>query len=243
LKSYKDGIIASNVEISPNIFEIVLEGDFKGIPGQFYMLRGWNGLDPFLARPISIADLQEGAITFLYEVRGRGTHIISQLKKGDKLSLLGPLGNGFDFKIEGRIGLVSGGIGLAPMYYLAKSLEARSDLYAGFRSQPYFMDKFLPYSKSIYISTEDGSVGHKGYIIDIFNPHHYDLVIACGPSPMLKVLMEKCRGIVPVYLSMESYMGCGVGTCLGCTIKTTKGMERVCKEGPVFLSEEVVFDE
>lgn len=243
MKKYEDGIIISNTEISPSIFEIVLEGDFKGRAGQFYMLRGWNGLDPFLARPISIADLEEGKITFLYEVRGRGTHIISQLKGGDKLSVLGPLGNGFDFEMEGRIAIVAGGIGIAPMYYLSKTLENRPDLYAGFRNNTYMMDKFIPYSKSIFISTEDGTVGHKGYILDIFNPFHYDLVISCGPSPMLKVLMEKCQGIVPVYISMESYMGCGVGTCLGCTIKTIRGMERVCKEGPVFLAEEVIFDE
>lgn len=242
-REYKDGVIVSNREISSKIYEIVLEGDFKGQPGQFYMLRGWNGLDPFLARPISIADLEGDKITFLYEVRGRGTHIISKLGQGDKLSLLGPLGNGFDCNVKGKLAIVAGGIGIAPMYYLAKSLNVRADLYAGFRNKVYLMDEFKPYVNEIKISTEDGSLGHKGYIIDIFKPEDYDLVLSCGPTPMLKVLMNKCKGKVPVYTSMESRMGCGVGTCLGCTIETSRGMERVCKEGPVFLAEEVCFND
>ncbi len=242
-KGYQDGRIISNIEISPNIYKVILEGNFQGQPGQFFMIRGWNGLDPFLARPISISNLEENQITFLYEVRGRGTHIISELKEGDKLSILGPLGNGFDLDLKGKIAIVAGGVGIAPMYYLSEKLKNKADLYAGFRSDIYLIDEFKKGIENIYISTEDGSCGHEGYIIDIFNPKDYDYVLSCGPTPMLKALMAKCKGIVPVYTSMESRMGCGIGSCLACSIETVRGMERVCKEGPVFLAEEVIFDE
>ena len=243
-EGYKDGYILSNKEISPNIYELILQGDFKGKPGQFYMLRGWNSLDPLLARPISIANLEGGNITFLYEVRGRGTHIVSQLNKGDRLSILGPLGNGFNFNIQDKkIAIVSGGVGIAPMLYLAKSLKLRADLYAGFRSDTYYLDVFSPYVKDIYVSTEDGSQGYKGYIVDIFEGNKYDLVYTCGPIPMMKALIEKCNGKLPIYISMEKRMACGIGTCLGCTVETINGIDRVCKEGPVFLAEEVIFHE
>ncbi|WP_333638583.1 dihydroorotate dehydrogenase electron transfer subunit [Tissierella praeacuta] len=238
--SYKDGIIYSNTEISPNIYEIVLEGEFKGLPGQFYMIRGWNGLDPFLPRPISIADLDNGKIKFLYEVRGRGTHIISRLKKGDRLSVLGPLGNGFNLEVQGKIALLSGGIGIAPMLYLAKNLSGEVTIYSGFRNDAYFLDQIKPYVKNIFIATEDGSNGHKGFVTGLFDPSKYDLVLTCGPTPMMEVVIKMCEGQVPVYVSMESRMACGIGACLGCTIETIRGMERVCKEGPVFKGEEVV---
>lgn len=238
--SYKDGFIYSNIEISPNIYEIVLEGNFEGRPGQFYMIKGWNSLDPFLPRPISIADLGNRKLKLLYEVRGKGTHIISKLKKGDKLSLLGPLGNTFDLKETKKIALISGGIGIAPMLYLAKNLSAEIDIYSGFRNNAYFLDQIKPYVNNILVSTENGSTGHKGFVTELFNPEEYDLVYTCGPTPMMNVVIKMCKDKVPVYVSMESRMACGIGACLGCTIETTRGMERVCKEGPVFKGEEMI---
>lgn len=238
--SYRDGIIYSNIEISPNIYEIILEGNFQGKPGQFYMVRGWNGLDPFLPRPISIADLESRKLKLLYEVRGRGTHIISKLKKGDKLSLLGPLGNTFNLGEEGKIALISGGVGIAPMLYLAKSLSGQVDIYSGFRNNAYFLDQIRPYTKNTFISTEDGSTGHKGFVTELFEPEKYNLVYTCGPTPMMNAVLKMCKGKVPIYVSMESRMACGIGACLGCTIETIRGMERVCKEGPVFKGEEVI---
>ena len=242
-ETYRKGIIHTNTEISPNIYELVLEGDFHGRPGQFYMLRGWEELDPFLPRPISIADIDSGKIKFLYEVRGRGTHIISKLKKGHSLSLLGPLGNGFDVKLEGKIALITGGIGIAPMLYLAKQLSGEVHIYSGFRNNAYFLDQIRPYVKAVNIATENGSVGHKGFVTDLFDPKDFDLVYACGPIPMLELVINMCKGITPVYVSMENHMACGIGACLGCTIQTIRGMERVCKEGPVFKGEEVVLND
>lgn len=243
MKVYRDAKILSNVEVSPNIYKIVLEGGFQGKPGQFYMVRGWNGLDPFLSRPISIGDINDGNITFLYEVRGKGTHIISKLGEGQSLSILGPLGNGFDLKPESKVALISGGVGIAPMYYLSKNLSKKTDLYAGFRNTVYFAEEFESHINNVFLATEDGSFGYQGYIVDIFEPDKYDFVYACGPMAMMEAVINKCRDKVPVCLSMESHMACGIGTCLGCTISTSRGMERVCKEGPVFRGEEVFLNE
>ncbi len=239
--SYRDGIIILNEEVARGIFKLVLDGDFTGEPGQFYMLRGWNGLDPFLPRPISIADVEDGRLTLLYEVRGKGTHIISRLSVGDSLSVLGPLGNGFENLREGRLALVSGGIGIAPLLYLAKRRESQVDLYSGFRSEPYFLEEFRPFVNEIRVSTEDGSFGHEGFVTELLSPEEYDLVVSCGPMPMMEALAKQCRDKTELMLSMESHMACGIGACLGCTIQTIRGMERVCKEGPVFNSREVIF--
>ncbi|NLJ98163.1 MAG: dihydroorotate dehydrogenase electron transfer subunit [Tissierellia bacterium] len=257
-QGYRKGIIHSNIQIATNIYEIKLspchpesdsisltmeESGFQGKPGQFYMLRGWE-LDPLLPRPISICDISDGIITFLYEVRGRGTHIISKLKKGDTLELLGPLGNGFDLNIEDKIAIVSGGIGVAPLIYLMKGFKGDMDFYCGFRNEAYYLDEIREHVDNTHISTEDGSVGHRGFVTDLFLPKRYDMVLTCGPIPMMNRVVEMCKDKnVPVYVSMESRMACGIGTCLGCTIETTSGMKRVCKEGPVFSGEEVKFND
>nr|WP_300004424.1 dihydroorotate dehydrogenase electron transfer subunit [Tissierella sp.] len=243
LEGYRTLKILSNEEIASNIFEIKLEiGSIETIkPGHFFMIRGWEGNDPFLPRPISVADVEEGVLTFLYEVRGRGTHIISKICPGDTLDILGPLGNGFQLNKAKRTALISGGIGIAPMFYLLKELEGEIDFYAGFRNEVYWMEKIEKVATKLDISTEDGSCGHKGFCIDNFNPKEYDQVLTCGPIPMMKRVVEMCQGIVPVQVSMESKMACGIGACLGCTIETPHGMKRVCKEGPVFKGEEVIF--
>ena len=215
---------------------------FNGKPGQFYMLRGWE-VDPFLPRPISICNISDGMITFLYEARGKGTHIISKLKKGDILELLGPLGNGFNLDLEGNIAIISGGIGVAPMIYLMKQLKTNIDFYCGFRNEAYYLNEIKKNINNIYISTEDGSVGYRGFVTELFVPEKYDTVLTCGPIPMMKRVVEMCKEKeIPIYVSMESRMACGVGACLGCAIETTSGMKRVCKDGPVFPGEEVVFN-
>lgn len=259
---YRQGTIKSNIQVASNIYEIklslcfpeasstnsTLEGSqsissFKGKPGQFYMVRGWEALDPFLSRPISISDLEDGIITFLYEVKGKGTHIISKLKPGDTLELLGPLGTGFDLNSTGKIAIISGGIGIAPMIYLAKSLNTKIDFYSGFRNEVYCLEKVKKYVNNIWISTENGSVGHKGFITEIFQPEKYDILFTCGPLPMMKEVLKMCNDKAEVYMSMEKRMACGIGACLGCTIKTIFGIKRVCKEGPVFSGKEVLFDD
>ena len=243
LEAYRSLKIESNTEIASNIFEIKMEMDteLEIKPGQFFMVRGWERNDPFLPRPISVAGYEDKNLTFLYEVRGKGTHIISKLSKGDSLDVLGPLGNGFDLDKPGKKAIISGGIGIAPLVYLLKNLKGKVDFYAGFRSEVYWREEIEEFSDYVYISTEDGSVCHKGFCVDDFDPSKYDEVLTCGPMPMMKRVLELCQGKVPVQVSMESRMACGIGACLGCTIETHDGMKRVCKDGPIFSSEEVIF--
>lgn len=238
-ENYKKCRILYNRKIQEGIYEIKLEGNFKGQPGQFYMIRGWEGNDPLLARPISILDIEEDGISFLYEVRGKGTHIVSKLGIGDELSILGPLGNGFKDYEGKKLALVSGGVGIAPMKYMAKKLGMKADLYCGFRDRAYYIDQMKDLVDNIHIATETGLEGHKGYIVDLVKDD-YDLILACGPIPMFKALKEKFGDELNLQISMESRMACGIGVCLGCVVNTLDGKKRVCKEGPVFYSKEVV---
>ena len=246
-KSYINGIVHSNVQIANDVYELKIKsGDsfldhFMGDPGQFYMLRSWE-LDPLLSRPLSISNILQGMIIFIYEVVGKGTEMLSKLGEGDYLELLGPLGNGFNLDLKGDIGIVTGSAGIAPMIYLMEKLNMNIDFYCGFKDKVYGIDKIEKKARDIYISTEDGSVGHKGLITELFVPEKYDMVLTCGPIPMMGKVASMCKEEgVPVYLSMESRMACGFGACLGCTIETISGMKRVCKDGPIFSGEEVVF--
>lgn len=234
--------VFENVEISSGTFKLSIKGKFKGKPGQFYMIRGWDK-EPLLPRPISIQHLDEDKIVFLYQIIGQGTEALSKLGLGDKLEITGPLGNGFDVEnTKGKVGIVTGGIGIAPMFYVAEGLKnSQVDLYCGFKSDTYMVDDFKKYVNNINISTEDGKTGHKGYVTEIFQPNLYDVVLCCGPEPMMEKVVMMCREQnVPVYVSMEKHMACGVGACLVCTCKTKNGNKRTCKDGPVFLGEDIV---
>lgn len=242
---YRKVEVYENIEIEKGIYRLSIEGNFKGKPGQFYMLRSWNK-EPYLSRPISINDICGGKIYFAYQVVGRGTEIFSNLRKGDEIKLMGPLGNGFPVEnAEGKAALVSGGMGTAPMLYVLKSLKNCSvDVYSGFKNKPYIIDSMNKYAKNVYVSTEDGSTGQKGFVTDIFDPSKYDMVFSCGPKVMMKSVVKMCiEKNVPVYVSMEERMACGIGACLGCTLKTKHGNKRTCKDGPVFYGSEVIFDD
>ncbi|MBV1819410.1 dihydroorotate dehydrogenase electron transfer subunit [Clostridium cochlearium] len=238
---YKKVYIIDNKKIYENIYKLSISGDFKGKPGQFYMVRSWRK-EPLLSRPISIYSIDNNTLEFLYAVVGEGTKLLSELKKGDSINLLGPLGNGFPIEnIKGKIAVVFGGIGIAPLYEVVKNLqECEIDLYAGFREKSYSTEAFKEYVENIYIATESGEEGEKGYITDILEVNKYDMVLCCGPEVMMKKVVKMCKEKkVPIYISMEKHMACGVGACLGCTCKTKDGNKRTCKEGPVFLGDEL----
>lgn len=238
-KGYKKGIILSNEKVGKDVYKMVLKGEFEGKPGQFYMLKAWNGY-PLLARPLSICDKDDKTITFLYLIVGKGTEILSKLHAEDEIDLLGPLGNGFEIKKGKKIALIAGGIGIAPLLYLAKSLEGSIDLYAGFKYEPYFTDEFENFTEEILISTEDGNTGVKGYVTNLVKDE-YDQVYVCGPNSMMKAVQELNLNS-EVFLSLEAHMACGIGACLGCGVKTSEGVKRVCYDGPVFEASEVIFD-
>jgi len=161
----------------------------------------------------------------------------------------GPLGNGFSVDdLSGRVLLVAGGIGIAPFRYLARELaragRSQLTLAAGFRSLPYGIEDFAPFVRDIRIATEDGSAGTRGRVPVLFAPTDFDVVVACGPVPMMRAVQHLCRDAgTRAVLSMEARMACGIGACLGCTHPTTTGMRRVCTDGPVFPAEEVIFDD
>lgn len=242
--TYVENKVLKNIEIAKNIYKLSVEGSFNGNPGQFYMLRCWD-LEPFLSRPVSIHDINEDGISFLYEVKGRGTELLKGLKPGDTIKMTGPLGNGFSIDdIHGKVAIVAGGIGAAPMFYTAKMLKnSVIDLYAGFRDDVYMVDAFKDYADNVYIATDEGTQGFKGYITDIFDARGYSAVLSCGPEVMMKKVIKKCTEYdIPVFVSFESRMACGVGACLTCTCKTNGGNRRVCKDGPVFNGRDVMIN-
>mgnify|MGYP002783186069 CR=1 FL=1 len=237
--TYKNAKIISNEEISKDIYKLVVEDNSEIKPGQFYMLKVKG--ETLLPRPISICEKNGDKLTFLYAVVGKGTKEYTRLREGDSISLTGPVGNGFDLEKDyGKVALVAGGIGTAPMLELAKNLRKRNkdqkiDVYFGFRDEIYLVDEIEKYSNEVKVSTNTGKYGHKGFITDILNVEDYDTVLCCGPEVMMKKVIDMCKGKnVGVYVSMEKHMACGVGACLGCTCKTKEGNKRTCKDGPVF---------
>ena len=234
-----------NIEISEGVYKLSIKGKFNVKPGQFFMLKVGE-LEPLLPRPISVYDVDDTKISFLYQIVGQGTKFLSKLKKNDELQIMGPLGNGFDVeKIKGKIAVVSGGIGIAPLSYLIKKLSnCEIDLYAGFRAVDYSVDSVEKYVREIYLSTESGKIGHKGYITDIIDPQKYETVICCGPEIMMKKVISICNDAkVSVIVSMESHMACGIGACLVCTCKTVGGNKRTCTDGPVFDGKDLIFND
>ncbi len=246
--NYKTGLVKDVkwVNEKDHICLLTVSGDFAGDAGQFYLLRAWEE-EPFLSRPISIHDREDDLIRFLFQVKGRGTALLSQLKEGDPIRLLGPLGNGFPVKETYRnVAVIGGGIGTAPLYYLLKECKrknVRADYYAGFKTEPYLWEQYEKVAESALIATESGAFGKKGFVTEILpQEKDYDAVYLCGPEIMMKNVAAVFSDSVPVYVSMEKRMACGIGACIGCTIKTVNGYQRVCKDGPVFLREDVIFD-
>lgn len=237
--AYTKSKVLVNERIVDNIYKMVVEDNNDVKAGQFYMLK-LEG-KTLLPRPISVCEKNEGTITFLYAVVGQGTKEYTVLEKGDYINLNGPLGNGF--KIDenlGRVALVAGGIGTAPMLEVAKKLRENNnasnlDLYAGFRDEVYLIEEIKEYADEVFLTTNTGKYGHKGFVTDVLKPEDYDVVLCCGPEIMMKKVIEMCKEKnVKIQVSMEKHMACGVGACLVCTCKTKDGHKRTCKDGPVF---------
>ena len=226
--------VIENEFLNDDMYKMKVEGNFEGRMGQFYMLRAWD-MYPLLSRPISICDIDENSITFLYKVFGEGTKILKNLKAGDSIKLEGPYGNGFT-KVEGRVALVGGGIGIAPLYLVAKNIE-NCDAYLGFRDNAVMEEEFKSVCKDVHIAT-----GNK-FVTDMINIEDYDYILTCGPTPMMEKLVDMTKGSnTKIMVSLENHMACGVGACLVCTCKTQSGNKKTCKDGPVFWGEDVIFN-
>lgn len=237
--TYKKSKVLSNEKIVDNIYKMVCEDQNQIIPGQFYMLK-LKG-QTLLPRPISICEKVGDEITFLYAVTGKGTEEFSKLRSNEYIELTGPLGNGFNLEEElGKVAIVAGGIGTAPMLEVSKKLREKNkdgiiDVYMGFRDEIYLKEELENYADNVYVTTNTGKYGHKGFVTDILKPEEYDTVLCCGPEIMMKKVIEICKEKnVKIYVSMEKHMACGVGACLVCTCKTKDGNKRTCKDGPIF---------
>ncbi len=231
-------IVLKNEAVGKDFYLLKVAGDYPASMGQFCMLRAWDEY-PVLSRPISIFDCDTEGISFLYKVVGQGTELLAQLKPDDEVDVQGPYGNGFP-TVTGKVALVGGGIGVAPLYYTAKVLKAQGctvDLYLGFTEEAMLEEAYRAVCGRLVVN-----VG--GYVTDEINPAEYDVIMTCGPQIMMKVLADKVKGTAAqLYVSMENRMGCGVGACLVCSCKTNGGNKKVCKDGPVFKAEEVFGDE
>ncbi len=238
--TFRQAPVRTQEEVAPGVFLLTVEGDFAAKPGQFFLLRAW-AMHPLLGRPMSVCDLSPGSVSFLYAVRGEGTSLLSRLRPGDRLSLLGPAGNGWD-RVAGKVALVGGGMGLAPLLFTAKAFGPPLDVFLGFRDWPFLVDAFPAYG-AIQVTTERtrGFPGAAlGRVTDVFRPRGYAAVYACGPRAMLEALHLLCKDArVPLFVSLEERLACGIGACLGCTVFTSQGPVRLCREGPTFPAEEV----
>ena len=237
-------MILENEELAPNVHQLILEGDTSAIKcaGQFVDIK----LDGhFLRRPFSICDWSESTLTVVYRTVGKGTAELSEYMPGKTVELLTGLGNGFDTAPSGdKPLLVAGGSGVPMMYALAKALIAEGKQVSAVLGYRTAADVFLARAiemlgVKVIITTEDGSLGTKGFVTDAMQDLDYTYFYTCGPEAMFKAIhaIAKTSG----QFSFEARMGCGYGACMGCTMETKNGPKRVCKEGPVLVREELIW--
>ena len=233
--------IKTNEQIAKNVYRMQLCGDTTGIlPGQFVNIRVEG---QFLRRPISVCNINNGVLTIIYKVVGVGTEAMSRLPIGTQLDVLTVLGNGYDLSKAGDAPLlVGGGVGVPPMYMLARQLREAGKavrVILGFntKDEVFYEEEFRALGCDVTVTTVDGSHGIKGFVTNALDGQQ-SYYYTCGPLPMIKALLQAAGTHGEV--SMEERMGCGFGACMGCTIQTTQGPKRVCKEGPVFAASELL---
>lgn len=238
--------IRSNEQLAKAVYQMVLEGDtgYLTRPGQFINIALAG---KYLRRPISVCDYDAESITIIYKVVGAGTAQMAQMQAGETLDILTGLGNGFDIRKGGsKPLLVGGGVGVPPLYYLAKQLiEAGQTpiVILGFNTaaEVFYQKEFAALGCDTYLATADGSAGEQGFVTDVLCKHPlvYDYLYTCGPMPMLKALYDAVE--VSGQFSFEERMGCGFGACVGCNCMTKYGNKRICKDGPVLEKEEILW--
>lgn len=237
--------IIDNIALTDSVYKMVLKGDVSQItaPGQFVNIK-LNGL--FLRRPISVCDVKGDTLTIIYKVVGKGTKQMSEMQ-GGVLDVLTGLGNGYDLTVSGKSPvLLGGGVGVPPMYLLAKRLleEGKSvKVVLGFNtvSEVFYEQEFKTLGAEVIVTTVDGSYGTKGFVTDALKNIDYTYFYSCGPEPMLKAVYKASK--TSGQMSFEKRMGCGFGACMGCSCKTITGYKRICKEGPVMRKEEILWED
>ena len=242
----KQGIfqILSNKALTENVYKMVLAGDTSAItaPGQFVNIQLAG---KFLRRPISVCDWDAETLTIIYKVVGKGTEQMSRMASGETLDLLTGLGNGYDLTLSGdKPLLLGGGVGVPPMYALAKALQKEGktvSVILGFNreNEVFYENEFKALGCAVTVTTADGSYGKRGFVTDAL-PEDYTYFYTCGPEPMLKAVYRATT--TSGQMSFEERMGCGFGACMGCSCKTLTGYKRICKDGPVMKKEEILWN-
>lgn len=236
--------VKENIALTDSVYKMVLTGDTSGVTncGQFVNLK-LDGL--FLRRPISVCDCENGELTLVYKVVGKGTEQMSKMNGGEVIDVLTGLGNGYDTSVSGEAPLlIGGGVGVPPMYMLCKKLIAegkKPTVILGFnRADEIFYEKeFEALGVKVMVSTVDGLYGVRGFVTDAMTDVDYSYFYTCGPEPMLKAVYRATN--TSGQFSFEERMGCGFGACMGCSCKTVTGYKRICKEGPVLCKEEILW--
>ena len=236
--------IVENVHLTEWVMKMRLVGDTSAITasGQFVnvLLEG-----KFLRRPISVCDSTDGELTLLYKIVGAGTEQMSRMQAGETLDVLTGLGNGYDLSLSGESPLlIGGGVGVPPMYMLAKQLIKEGKhvkVILGFNTakEVFYFEEFKALGCEVYVATADGSMGTHGFVTDVMKDLDYTYFYTCGPEPMLKAVYA--ASATSGQFSFEERMGCGFGACMGCSCKTVTGYKRICKEGPVLKKEEILW--
>lgn len=237
--------IISNTPIANDVLKMVLEGDTSDITasGQFVNIK----IDGFyLRRPISVCDVEDDKLTLIYKVVGKGTEAMRDMKSGETLDVLTGLGNGYDLSVSGEKPLLlGGGVGVPPLYNLAKKLIQEGKevtVILGFNSKGdvFYENEFAALGAKVFVTTADGSYGIKGFVTDAVKDLDYTYFYTCGPEPMLKAVYKTLT--TSGQFSFEERMGCGFGACMGCSCKTITGNKRICKEGPVLIKEDIIWE-
>lgn len=251
--------ILKNTLIKNNFFHCVISASEiarKAYPGQFINVKINDSLTPLLRRPFSVYNTQGERVEFIYEAVGEGTRLLSKRKKGEYLDLIGPLGNGFRINSspDSENILVAGGIGVAPLFFLARKLAKKKRgilVFLGAKTKKEILckEEFKRLGCKIEMATDDGSLGFKGKITELFKSQIKNInckvstLYACGPRPMLKeicLIAQKYNLLSQI--SLEEHMACGLGLCLGCVVKTRSGYKKVCSDGPVFEGQEIIWE-
>ncbi len=250
--------VASIDQLASDVYRLVVHAPLiagAAHPGQFVMVRVADRFDPLLRRPFSIHQQSSGgSLGFLFKTIGKGTDMLAHVVVGDSLDLIGPLGRGFDLERERPVCMIGGGMGIAPLYFLAKQLllndrqPEMDHVLLGARNRgelALLAGEFVDLGCSVQTATDDGSMGQHGFVPDLLDAvlPAVSRVYTCGPHPMMKTIVNKCRQAdVSCQVSLETHMACGLGACLGCTVSGADGKYvHVCRQGPVFYSGEVAW--
>ena len=238
--------ITENAPLTKTVYKMKLRGEVSHIttPGQFVNIK-LDGL--YLRRPISVCDCEDGVLTLIYKVVGKGTEQMSEMTAGEELNVLTGLGNGYNTALSGEHPLLlGGGVGVPPLYMLCKKLIAEGkkvSVVLGFNTKEeiFCEEDFKKLGAEVFVATADGSYGIKGFVTDAIKDIAYTYFYTCGPEPMLKAVFKSTD--TNGQFSFEERMGCGFGACMGCSCKTLTGYKRICKDGPVLEKEEILWED